>query len=286
MTFIFQRWPIKLIVPMSIRNTLDSIIPFPEPKPSFVALLLLIGLWPGGILMAWKIGSRSLLDPLGASRHRTGKLFIQASVSEIIVHFFPLFDFTIRIRIYHSLQVFCSMSSFMLGYHVHEKAILTAIIPMTLLAPYSRRAARLYIRMCTFGLFGILPLLFRPEELLLKVFLFIAWMCGAICTLNNNSEEDDEGIHPRFLEDDTNQHGGSSLVAGQEDREISRSFLTYVDQISFAILGTVLLFMEVIHPIAFMPSGRMEFLPLMATSVTCASGLAWCWLESFRRVKR
>ena len=162
----------------------------------------------------------------------------------------------------------------MLGYHVHEKAILTAIVPMTLLAPYSRRAARLYIRMCTFGLFGILPLLFRPEELLLKVFLCIAWMCGAIFIL-------EEGVHPCFLQDDTNQHDGSSLVGGQEGRTVSRSFLTSVDLISYAILGTVLLFMEVIHPIAFMPIGRMEFLPLMATSVICATGLAWCWVESY-----
>jgi hypothetical protein len=29
-----------------------------------------------------------------------------------------------------------------------------------------------------------------------------------------------------------------------------------------------------------MPSGRLEFLPLMITSVICAVGLVWCWFES------
>ena len=142
----------------------------------------------------------------------------------------------------------------MLGYHVHEKAIMTAIIPLTLLATNSRHTARLFIRICIFGLFGILPLLFRTEELILKVTLYITWMCGAIYGL--------ERIH----NDDS---GGTQ-----------RTVLSKVDILSFAILACVLIFMEIIHPILFMPSGRLEFLPLMVTSTVCAVGLLWCWMES------
>lgn len=148
------------------------------------------------------------------------------------------------------MQVFCSLSGFMLGYHVHEKAIMTAIIPLTLLATESPQNARLYIRICTFGLFGLLPLLFRPEELLCKVLLYVAWMSGTIYAL--------EQIHGALL--------------------------TRVDQLTFATLACVLLFMEIIHPIFFMPSGRLEFLPLMATSVICAVGLTWCWVESYNQM--
>eukprot|EP00978_Attheya_sp_CCMP212_P015203 scaffold39159_cov54-Attheya_sp.AAC.3 len=43
---------------------------------------------------------------------------------------------------YWAANVFSAMSSFMLGYHVHEKAIMTAIVPMTLLAPQSLGHAR------------------------------------------------------------------------------------------------------------------------------------------------
>ena len=153
-------------------------------------------------------------------------------------------------------QVFCSLSSFMLGYHVHEKAIMTAIIPMTLLATNTRHMARLFIRTCMFGLFGILPLLFRPDELLFKVVLYVGWMCGVIYALETIHLDDRSGSQRR------------------------RTVLTTVDRLSFVALSCVLIFMEVIHPIIFMPSGRLEFLPLMITSVICAVGLVWCWLES------
>lgn len=160
---------------------------------------------------------------------------------------------------------------------------MTAIIPMTLLAPHSRRAARLYIRMCTFGLFGLIPLLYRPEELLLKVVLYIAWVCGTIFILDT---EDNKEIH--YFENDDKNHCDCSLVGqGQQARKTTKksAAVTKTDLISFVILGSVLLFMEVIHPIVLMPNGRMEFLPLMATSVVCAMGLAWCWLESYRQMR-
>jgi hypothetical protein len=93
-TFIFQRSPVKLLLPKSILESLDIIIPFPEPKPSLVAFFLLIGLWPGGIYMAWKIGNRSLVDSLRTSCGE-GISFIHAAVCEINnCDFFPLFDVT------------------------------------------------------------------------------------------------------------------------------------------------------------------------------------------------
>jgi hypothetical protein len=64
------------IIPGSIRGCLEYVIPFPEPPPWLVALLLLIGLWPGGIDMAWKVGRSSLTKPL----YNPGKFFIHAVV--------------------------------------------------------------------------------------------------------------------------------------------------------------------------------------------------------------
>lgn len=179
--------------------------------------------------MAWKVGRSSLVKV----QCNAGKFFIHA-------------------------VVFCSISAFMLGYHVHEKAIMTAIIPLSLLATSSRDAARLFIRTCMFGIFGIMPLLFRQEELLLKVLLYTAWMCGTIYCL--------ERIHQ-----------------GPGDGRLE-AVLTIIDRISLGILAHVLIFMEVVHPILFKPSGRLEFLPLMMTSVVCAVGLVWCWVDSFRQM--
>lgn len=217
-TFVLR----KVLIPTDIRAVLEASIPFPEPSPSLVAALLLIGIYPGGINMAWKVGKWSLEKPLC----NPGKFFIHA-------------------------VVFCALSGFMLGYHVHEKAIMTAIIPLTLLATNTRQTARLFIRTCAFGIFGILPLLFRVEELPLKVMLYICWISGAIYGLERIHYDDEK-----------------------------RSVLSTVDYFSFAILASVLIFMEVIHPIIFMPSGRLEFLPLMMTSVICAIGLICCWSES------
>ena len=149
---------------------------------------------------------------------------------------------------------------------------MTAIIPMTLLATNDRAMARIYIRTCMFGLFGILPLLFRPEELLFKVTLYIGWMCGTISVLDM--------IH--F--DVTSMNPPKSDIILPTTTPSARTLLTNVDLLSFVILACILIFMEVIHPIVFMPSGRMEFLPLLLTSVTCAIGLVGCWFESYKQM--
>jgi hypothetical protein len=73
-TFALRKAP--PIMPKSIRGLLDYAIPFPEPPPWLVALFLLIGLWPGGIDMAWKVGRWSRTKPLC----NPGKFFIHAVV--------------------------------------------------------------------------------------------------------------------------------------------------------------------------------------------------------------
>lgn len=139
----------------------------------------------------------------------------------------------------------------MLGYHVHEKAIMTAIVPLTLLSTTSVENARLFIRTCMFGLFGLFPLLFQPEELLIKLFLYLTWMLLATCGLES-----------------------LLFKSGKE------TLLTNIDMVTIIVLMCVFVFMEIIHPVVFMPSGRLEFLPLMTTSVVCAFGLMYSWIHS------
>ena len=59
--------------------------------------------------------------------------------------------------------------SFMLGYHVHEKAILMALLPLALDTVGSAQAARSFILLSMTGHYSLLPLLFSPNEYPIKV---------------------------------------------------------------------------------------------------------------------
>ena len=75
---------------------------------------------------------------------------------------------------------YCFLSSFMFGWHVHEKAILHVVVPMALLlgrvrtndddtdAEY-RENTRDYVILSIAGYYALLPLLFREDEYLMKV---------------------------------------------------------------------------------------------------------------------
>ena len=64
-SFLFRKAPI----PTGLRHLVESLslLPFPEPPPSIVALCLLIGLIPA-MVCAWKVGGASLTNSLIGSR--------------------------------------------------------------------------------------------------------------------------------------------------------------------------------------------------------------------------
>lgn len=211
MAFVLRKLPL----PSGAKDKLRVIIPFPVPSPRIVAVCMLIGLIPV-IRQAWAVGTWSHTR---SQISNPGKFFIHG-------------------------VVFSSLSGFMLGYHVHEKAIMTAIVPMTLVAANTRNTAR-YFRMNMFGVFGLLPLLYRPNELPLKTFVYISWIFGTAVALER--------------------------VAGYQ------TVMQFADKMCLVFLGVVFVFMEIIHPLVF--GKTFEFLPLMLTSITCSVGLIWLWGE-------
>jgi alpha-1,3-glucosyltransferase len=143
--------------------------------------------------------------------------------------------------------VYCSFATFMWSFHVHEKAILTALVPLTLLAPSCAELARLYLRTSALGLLGLFPLLYEAGELLVKVSSYVGFLAMAVYLLESHHDV---------------------------------SLLTSVDIVGMIVLGMVALFLQVIHPLLLHP--WMEALPLLLTSVMCAIGLVGCWLQSGR----
>lgn len=68
-------------------------------------------------------------------------------------------------------QVHCSLSSFLVGFHVHEKALLIPAVLSALSAFNSTAEARVHLRLSFLSAFAVLPLLPGPELMVLKASL-------------------------------------------------------------------------------------------------------------------
>lgn len=206
---------------------MNQILNLPELTPLQVAIILLVSLIPG-MKSAWKAAS------------------IQDSSAEQQT----LFVLSI---------VYSSLSSFMFGYHVHEKAIMTAVIPLIFLSFRSLPLARLFLRLCTVGHYGLLPLLFRPQETLLKILLHSTYLTLSYFIL---------------------KHAHDDAIDGRDTLDDQKPFqlVTMYDKLGVWFLGLVLIYSDIIHPLFSVET--MEFLPLMLISFTCACLLLECWRES------
>lgn len=183
---------------------LEGTLSLPEPSPLFCAVVLFLSIIPSLQM---------------ASLRLTNKKFLEAVVCT-------------------------SFCAFMLAYHVHEKAILTVLMPLALLvepSPKGEYHNLLFWHVSLWGLLGLFPLLFRPVELAFKLCSYLCYM-GSVAWLLRTP--------PHWMEDVT--YGTCGMVA--------------------LVIGLL----EIV-PI----QGKWEFLPLMATSLACAFGLLGCWGVTF-----
>lgn len=66
-------------------------------------------------------------------------------------------------------------SSFLFGWHVHEKAILLILIPFSLICVRDRRLLTAYVPLAVAGHVSLFPLLFGREEWLIKILYSATW---------------------------------------------------------------------------------------------------------------
>ncbi|XP_036319534.1 probable dolichyl pyrophosphate Glc1Man9GlcNAc2 alpha-1,3-glucosyltransferase isoform X1 [Rhagoletis pomonella] len=88
--------------------------------------------------------------------------------------------------------VLCSCASFMFGWHVHEKAILMCLLPLSLLCLLHPADAKYAFWLGVVGYFSLFPLLFQSNLLLLRYSLYlgyIAFMYGQLVRLHPNSPD-------------------------------------------------------------------------------------------------
>lgn len=74
----------------------------------------------------------------------------------------------------------CGYASFLFGWHVHEKAILTVIIPFSLIALKDRRYLGAFRPLAVAGHVSLFPLLFTAMEFPVKIMYSIFWLVALL----------------------------------------------------------------------------------------------------------
>ncbi|CAM9120050.1 unnamed protein product [Discosporangium mesarthrocarpum] len=245
-----------------------------------------------------------MLDPLACMGSTTGGL-VQTATTAVLPNVSPLvcvvlsllacLPSLIRAWICPNPKGFawgvvqCSLSSFLVGFHVHEKAILIPTIALALLVLESRRAAKLYIRLCYIGGLALFPLLPGPELMCLKVLLLITYMVMANAilqsTFQTNGGKKDEDVDvatPRGKSPPLTSPGKSlGILTGGDPQVIFRLFTQW--DVTFLSVGVITFLVgEVVYPLVFggKDAGPLPFLPLLVVSVQCALGVVWCWYQA------
>lgn len=150
--------------------------------------------------------------------------------------------------------VLCALTAFLFGWHVHEKAILMAIIPLSVLSVIEVGDAKVFVFLCTVGHYSLFPLLYPASLLAIKVLLLV--------------------LHSTYI-----FYSLSSLYPLQ----ICRFNLPLLNMLeSLYLCGLVPLFVydNFVHYFLGL-SERLPFLPLMLTSVYCSLGVIYCWFKYY-----
>ncbi|XP_029303989.1 dolichyl pyrophosphate Glc1Man9GlcNAc2 alpha-1,3-glucosyltransferase [Cottoperca gobio] len=143
----------------------------------------------------------------------------------------------------------CALGSFLFGWHVHEKAVLLAILPLSILAVESREDAGIFLLLTTTGHYSLFPLLFTPAELPIKVLLMLMFTIYSFTAL-------------------------MKLYSGQG------SLLRPLEVVYLLGLLAVALACEVAFPLTPWHQ-TLPFLPLLATSVYCSLGVCYSFLRLY-----
>uniref|UniRef100_A0A3Q3QI24 Alpha-1,3-glucosyltransferase n=1 Tax=Monopterus albus TaxID=43700 RepID=A0A3Q3QI24_MONAL len=143
----------------------------------------------------------------------------------------------------------CALGSFVFGWHVHEKAILIAILPLSILAVESREDAGIFLVLATTGHYSLFPLLFTCAELPIKVTLMLIFTIYSFTALRKLHSAQGPLLHP-------------------------------LEVVYLLGLVAVAIACEVVFPLSPWQQ-QLPFLPLLATSVYCSVGVCYSFLRLY-----
>ncbi|KAJ7095275.1 glucosyltransferase [Mycena belliarum] len=183
--------------------------------------------------------------------------------------------FTPTYKSFLTALTLCGYASYLFGWHVHEKAILLVLVPLSLLAAERHAYFRTFIIASVAGIFSLFPLIFTPGESIFKVIYSSLWILFVYVPLTRRVYEFPRS--PAFAIIDTLE---KIYLAGFPLLQV---FVTLFPVLVARRQVPVAADICVASPNftcpepALHPEGvtAMEFLPLMLTSVYCAVGLIW-----------
>lgn len=162
-----------------------------------------------------------------------------------------------------------SFTSYIFGWHVHEKAILLVLLPLTLASLLNRNLADTFLRLTLAGIYSNFPLLYQPAEYLTKVCILVSYY--HFCSKSLSSK-------------------GSRKLQQQEKsalRSLGRQLYRLLDWVFLWSIIVNEIYSSFIHgkvDYKWNPMRKLnkyEFLPLMTTSCLSALGIAFSYLEIY-----
>ncbi|XP_045204959.2 probable dolichyl pyrophosphate Glc1Man9GlcNAc2 alpha-1,3-glucosyltransferase [Mercenaria mercenaria] len=150
--------------------------------------------------------------------------------------------------------ILCAFGSFMFGWHVHEKAVLMIIIPLSLLTIDKKKDAQIYLVVSTIGHYSLFPLLFTQFETPIKICLL------AFTTLYAFT--------------------GVANIFRAPWSYTSLPLLSTPETLYLLGIVPLELYNSVIHNSLGL-AYKLPFLPLMLTSIYCAIGVIYCWIRFY-----
>lgn len=186
----------------------------------------------------------------------TPKLTFLLTLFYQIMALIPLFIQPNFKRFMGSLTL-CGFASFLFGWHVHEKAILLVIFPMTFLITLDKKFLGPFNLLVSSGYVSLFPLIFTCDEWIIKVVYTLLWYI--IFYFNFRK------VVAIPKKNSVGQLGDIIL-----DRVINGYILGFIPVISIVTLMDLFQYkFEIIQ--------RMQFMKLMIISVYCAIGIISSW---------
>ncbi|KAL2629157.1 hypothetical protein R1flu_013843 [Riccia fluitans] len=179
--------------------------------------------------------------------------------------------------------VYAYTCGYVFGWHVHEKAALHFVVPLSLLIADSVDAAGDFLFTSTVSYYSLFPLLFKSREYPIKVSLLLLYVFvmgiylphyfGNLSpdNLSNTCVESEE---PDESTSDKSRSGTRwTMISSLQEVEL----LGTCRKLYLCGLLPLEIYSQLLHPYLF--KDRLPFLPLMLVSVYCSVGLFYAWAK-------